>query len=295
MFRELLFLSAESPVHAGADSGLGVIDLPIQREVTSRFPLIWGQSLKGALRETCRRAWSNDALVRDIFGGEPPGSGSPDTAPTGQPKPGSLNVGDARLVAFPTPTLVDSYAYLTSALALSRLSRKIGLMAGVTGPPKVPRVRGDACRAASTKWSGETTVGPYVVRAVEDPDVATWSAWLAANALPAAESFKFFQEKVSADLLLVGDDVLGAVSVECAELSPRVQLNKVKTVTQGPFYAEYLPTESLLVAMLESSSQEHLKRLRKELDGQVVQLGGDETIGKGLMWCRFVSGVGDIR
>ena len=47
----LLYLYAESPVHTGAAGSLDVLDLPVQREAATGYPVIWGQSLKGALRQ----------------------------------------------------------------------------------------------------------------------------------------------------------------------------------------------------------------------------------------------------
>ena len=46
-----LFLTCETPLHAGSGDALGVVDLPIQRERHTSFPKIEASSLKGALRE----------------------------------------------------------------------------------------------------------------------------------------------------------------------------------------------------------------------------------------------------
>ena len=140
----LLYLYAESPVHAGAADSLGALDLPIQREATTAYPVIWGQSLKGALRQAATDAgWDRDLLTL-VFGSPPPGAdsggaqnrgaGADDAAPEGgqaggsrrQPAltAGGLAVGDAQLVAMPVPTLQQTFAWATSGLALARLARK---------------------------------------------------------------------------------------------------------------------------------------------------------------------------
>ncbi|HLY31875.1 MAG TPA: RAMP superfamily CRISPR-associated protein, partial [Ktedonobacterales bacterium] len=46
----LLFLYTETPLHAGTGASLGIVDLPIQREVHTQYPMIQGSSVKGALR-----------------------------------------------------------------------------------------------------------------------------------------------------------------------------------------------------------------------------------------------------
>ncbi len=126
MVRALLFLYAESPIHAGADSSVGALDLPIQREVGTGLPVIWGQSLKGALRSHARDRWGPEhPRVAQLFG-DPPPSGA-DAQPA---KPGRLSVGDAHLVAFPVPTMRATFAWLTSPLVLGRLRRRAGLVRG---------------------------------------------------------------------------------------------------------------------------------------------------------------------
>lgn len=53
MFKEkrVLFLIAETPVHAGSGSEVGIVDLPIQRERYTGFPKIESSGLKGCIRE----------------------------------------------------------------------------------------------------------------------------------------------------------------------------------------------------------------------------------------------------
>lgn len=53
MFKEkrVLFLIAETPIHAGSGSEVGIVDLPIQRERYTDFPKIESSGLKGSIRE----------------------------------------------------------------------------------------------------------------------------------------------------------------------------------------------------------------------------------------------------
>ena len=115
----LLYLYAESPVHAGAADSVDVLDLPVQREASTGYPVIWGQSLKGALRQGAREAAGWDGLVTRVFGSEPG-----DRTGDGGTTPGLLAVGDAQLVAMPVPTLRRTFAWVTSEIALGRLARK---------------------------------------------------------------------------------------------------------------------------------------------------------------------------
>ncbi len=291
MARFLLLLYAEAPVHAGADASVGDVDLPIQRESAAGLPVIWGQSLKGALRDHCARAWGpGSAELAAIFGDPPPQPGDP------SPKPGCLAVGDAQLLAFPVPTLTSVFAWATSPLVLARLARKAGLCGVGTVPRGVPDTSEQA-GAPADEWAGKAVLGPYIVAVARDECTRDWAEWLSAYAFPAGDEHQFFASKMATDLVAVPDDVMKGITEECVEITPRVQLHdrsdpeKAKTVKHGPFQVEYLPTETLLAALLECPSDTHAALLRDTVsEGRVLRLGGDETIGKGLLWCRFLGG-----
>jgi CRISPR-associated protein Cmr4 len=299
----LLYLYAESPVHAGAADSLGALDLPIQREATTAYPVVWGQSLKGALRQAARDAgpaagWDPRTLVT-VFGSDLPQPGEESAA-------GALSVGDAQLVAMPVPTLQKTYAWAASSVTLGRLARKyrtLGLPSADGGVPRVPSVPSEGGAAAGEVWvGGDQVVGPCVVgvRSPVDADLQAWAARVADHLFGDDELFGFFAAKLRSDLLLVGDDVMPVLVRECTESAARVQLypdgDQRKTVQNGPFYSEYLPAETVLAASLTlrpPTGADGVARLRALLGGDrpaLVRLGGDETLGKGLVWTRLVGG-----
>jgi CRISPR-associated protein Cmr4 len=306
----LLYLYAESPVHAGAADSLGMLDLPVQREATTGYPVIWGQSLKGALRQAAgeagaARGWG-PATLTEVFGSAPVG---PDERGR-ESSAGALAVGDAQLVAMPVPTLQRTFAWATSELALGRLARKYAALlrggaavatATVSPPPeRIPAVADGQGMAASGEWakggSHAEVLGPCLVEFGEQPnqDLVAWANRLASDAVGDEPLFAPFAGKLRQDLLLVGSDVMPALLRECTELTARVQLGDHKTVQNGPFYSEYLPAETILAAALSLRETDragaHLAALTTLLQGSLLQVGGDETLGKGLVWTRFVGG-----
>ena len=50
----LLYLHAQTSLHPGSGTALDVVDLPIQRERHTQWPVIPGSALKGILRDSCR-------------------------------------------------------------------------------------------------------------------------------------------------------------------------------------------------------------------------------------------------
>lgn len=147
----LLFLYCESALHAGVGQGVGHIDLPIQRERITEFPMLQASGLKGALRSACeipagvpeaRRQWrelSNKPsltnkeeheaqelfrqfLPYDVLFG-------PDTD-RAHVHSGALSLSDAKLLLFPVPSLVGVFAWATCPLILERFCRDLQLITG---------------------------------------------------------------------------------------------------------------------------------------------------------------------
>lgn len=283
----LLYLYAESPVHTGAAGSLDVLDLPVQREASTRYPVIWGQSLKGALRQAAGSA----GWVNEVFGsapGDSDGDGGGTTA-------GTLAVGDAQLVAMPVPTLRHTFAWVTSELALSRLARKYKVVLGAEAAvPGLPAVRPGDGLASSAAWAAGTdeVLGPCLVRLAEDAELARWAERIAADVLDWDPAFSPFAAKLRDDLVLAGSDLIVDVLAGSTEQAVRVQLGETKTVKNGPFYSEYVPAETILAASLTlrgtGDTEENRRVIEELLDRALVQVGGDETLGKGLMWGRLV-------
>lgn len=285
MNQALLFLYTDGLVHAGGSSSRGVVDLPIQREVTTGLPVIWGQSLKGAIREDVERSgdFSPDE-VAGIFGDPPPeGSG-------GQLRPGSVSIGDARLVAFPVPTTQRTFAWCTSPIVLGRLARLSALtgVALVTQGGSGPE---DQAYASGPGWGGKTGFGDYTLTVQAQQ---AWVAGLAENlatmAVPAVAAG--FAEKLKRDLVVVDGAVFSDLTRDFVEIFHRIRLeDDKKNVARGGLWVEeHLPAETILVSHLVAThaegSDEQLLRLHDFMDGRVIRVGGDETVGKGLVWCR---------
>lgn len=283
MDRRLLVLLAETPVHAGGSDSLGAVDLPIQREATTGLPVIWGQSLKGALRQSARDAGMSAEVA--VFGAEPP---APDT-PGGDLTKGEVAIGDAQLLLFPAPSLRNSFAWVTSPLLLGRLRRRASLL-GVTTTTTLAISTGDTA-AGTAGWAGQQVLGAFIQNVVEHGGVARLGAALSTLACPDGPEFDFTRGKLGTDVLVLSDDgTMAELTRSGTDVVARVQLDPVaKTVKHGPFYSEHLPAETVLTAVLAGPASQ-LAGLAELLDGKPLQLGGDETIGKGVLWCRVHTG-----
>ncbi|MGH3936696.1 MAG: type III-B CRISPR module RAMP protein Cmr4 [Pseudonocardiaceae bacterium] len=302
MERRLLTLLAETPVHAGGPESLAAVDLPIQREAATGLPVIWGQSLKGALRQAWRDAGLDDEVA--AFGSRPPRradsaagesaaddpaeAAADDGDAAGALTKGAISVGDAQLLLFPAATSREVFGWVSTPLLLSRLGRKLRLLGADPGAAFTVTLTGGYGQG-TPGWAGSQVIGPFLQNVRADAQAGTIGAALARLVCPDGPAFGFTRQKMSADLLLIEDSTMTGLARMGTDVVARVQLKEEsKTVAHGPFYSEHLPAETVLAALLAGAG-EHLDRLAELLDGQPIQLGGDETIGKGVLWCRVHS------
>ena len=96
----------------------------------------------------------------------------------------------------------------------------------------------------------------------------------------------------------MNSEAMSTLVEEGTEISVRVQLDDAKTVENGPFHSEYLPAETILASRLTlraapeatEPNLDHVRLLISLLHGSGTTLhrfGGDETLGKGLVWTRL--------
>lgn len=300
----LLHLHALTGVHWGSGSSLGTVDLPIQRERHTEWPNGAGSALKGVLRDTCREAIAaeshagdrknadNDPRIRRLFGTV---KGADDT------NAGALCVTDARLLAFPVRSLKGVFAWITCPAVLMRLHRDAKLAGIECGPfpfdPAAALGAGD-----ETAW---ITEGCPLVVADEflqlDDETLTISAdritdlakWISEHCLPAGDDYQATRRRLANHFVVVSDNVFKHFCKYATEVVARIGLDyETKTVKRGAlFYQELLPAESLMYSVLmvnesRTGDAESGSNLMGELNtlvasSKVLQVGGDETTGKG--------------
>jgi len=112
---KLLSLQALTFLHPGTGQTTGVVDLPIQREVHTEFPVYAASGFKGSLRDKAEQGWGrNNKKVVSLFGAD--GQSEDLTA-------GSFSITDARILAFPVRSLQKVFMWVTCPMVLKRLHR----------------------------------------------------------------------------------------------------------------------------------------------------------------------------
>jgi CRISPR-associated protein Cmr4 len=289
----MLFLYVETPLHAGTGSGLGAVDLPVQRERATGYPLVQASSLKGVLRAEAK---GDPVQVEAVFG--------PDTSEA-HTHAGAFAPGDARLLLFPVRSLLGIFAWTTSAHALARFLRDAEL-AGLGLEWKGLEPGKDTALVppgSDLVADGRLVLEEFTYTSHEDAAVRDIADWLAENALLAGGAYAYWRKKLPRSLVILPEDDFREFTRFSTEVVTRVQLSAdTKTVAEGPWTEENLPTDTLLYAPLYATkprtpnSNHSLANAEAVLDFvqdqglKRIQLGGNETIGRGIVALRWGKG-----
>lgn len=289
----LLFIHAQTPLHPGSGTALGTVDLPVQRERHTQWPIIPGSTLKGILRDAGRPNGGSNGAREDwlaAFG--------PETAEADK-HAGALSLTDARILAFPVRSIKGIFAWTTCHTVLQRLARDLTLVHGNSDElqlPNAPTKDKALCSQSSPLLVDDNKLILEEFEFDRAGDADKVSNWIADHAFDKDD--KFTPERLKTHLAVLDDDDFTHFVRYATEIVARVGLDyERKTVKRGAlFYEEFLPAETLfysLVLTSPSRRENHARSARQILDylrgkiPPVLQIGGNETIGKGLCAVRL--------
>ncbi len=261
----MLYLYVETPLHAGAGSGLSSIDLPIQRERTTQYPMIQGSGIKGKLRAT-----AEDTIKGSLSG---------------------------------------VFAYTTSCDVLARFKRDFERGQTENNLPWNVPAKPVANNALVTTTSEVQAYKTLVLEefsfdAQVEPQVDSIAGWLVEHALPDLNAGDYWSNKVKNALVILPENDFRDFALYATEVITRVRIDRTtKTVESGALWTEeYLPTDTLLYVPIYATNarkngKDGIRLSGKEIldavkplgagKGSYLQLGGDETVGRGIVRIRW--------
>ena len=311
----LLGLYCESPVHAGSGSELGIVDLPIQREKSTQYPIFQASTLKGALRESfeSKRAIKN-SLKSGVFNSFNFNSGEKDELEKAinlifgnedNQSASAITFTDARILLFPVKSAKNVFSWITSPSVLSRLKRDLDI-ANIEYDWEVPQIKKEAVisnKLNLDEYNEEKVVlEEYTFDVNKDSQVEKIADWINNNVI--APEDKYWQEKLEEDLIILNDEDFEDFVTMSTEIQARIKIvNETKTADNGAlWYEENLPAESVLYSLVMTTdilaeektidlnkAEDILKFFNEGLQGR-IQLGGNETIGRGIIKTNLVEG-----
>ena len=283
MFTEhdILFFYAESSIHAGTGVGLGAVDMPIQRERTTGYPMIQASGVKGVLRQLGTEKFG-EAQTSKIFGE--------------QDNAGAISPGDARILLFPVRVLKGVFAWITCPDVLARF--QIDMSSSTERDlPAIPGKDEDfeaLCSSNQLLIGGQTMLEEFSYNAKTDDRITAWANWFSRKAMTQDTSYDYYRKRIQTHLIVLKDEEFRDFVMYSTEIITRIKLNQVtKTVEQGALFTqELLPRETMLYSPIHITSERtnnenglsgsDIKTGLRSLNSY-TQIGGDETIGRGLV------------
>lgn len=293
------WLHVLTPTHVGTGRGVGYIDLPVQRDKVTGWPLVPGSAFKGV--------WAAASGAADTKAGRPEGSrhraafGVADNdANGGGSNSGALMPTDARLVCLPVRSFRGTFAWATSRMALHLLRRDLALarFADLPAVPEAPAVTHAKAVLAGCALKTESVPAKVYLEELDftltnDPAVGLWAEKLAGWVFPGQADW---QAAFTARFVVLPDEVFDFLTVTGTEVNTRVKIDGVsKTVADGQLWTEEaLPAETILCGLVAcdrvfgNPDIKPADLLTDYATGEKpLQIGGKATVGKGRVRCVF--------
>lgn len=310
MYRKFqpFFIIVETPLHAGSGSELGVIDLPIQREKYTNFPKIESSSLKGAFRELFEEDLKETKdIVNLIFGPE-----------NGELHSGSIGFIDARILCFPVKSLKGVFTWITCPMVLNRFVEDLKAIGGkiefdeelVSNSKLKNTVPNDSDILVS---DNKVILEEFTFNVKKDDNTSKIAEKLSEKIFPNDPLFSYWKEKLKNNLLILSDDDFEHFVTMSTEIITRTKIDSnTGTVKSGSLWTEeFLPQDTILysIAMTthlrvddekkkkgpfnncdsDCEAEKVLNYFKRKIEkANLINIGGDQTIGKGLVRINFL-------
>lgn len=284
-----LFIYTETSLHAGTGTGLGAVDLPIQREKHTDYPIIQASGVKGALRDTAelklKEQDENEEKIKAIFGSE--------SSRKGEYHAGAVSPSDARILLFPVRALNGVFMWVTCPSVLSRFVQDMGASEKDMPIPDPGKER-VLVSSADRLIGSEIMLEEYAYSAEQHQSAVDWANYIADTALPAQSTF--WQNRIRTHLAIIPDTEFRDFVKYATDIVTRIHIDSAtKTVKDGQLFTqELLPADSILYSMLlitQTRNQngdsgikmpaEQVSKKLQDVVGTSIQIGADETVGRG--------------
>jgi CRISPR-associated protein Cmr4 len=259
------FLFTHTPLHVGAGQSVGYVDLPIQRELHTRIPIIPGSALKGVFRD---RDEFDEATKARLFGHE---FGESDSDKF---KAGELLIGEARVLCFPVRSAKGCFAWITCPLALARYARDAGLkqyetrFEELTDTSKLPDNLVAVIAGTEVELDEKVVLEEYTYKKITDSALAKWEQHLVGL------SDDPVWQLLPGRFVIVPDGIFSFYVVSACEIAQHVAIDDDTGTARDKalFNEETVPSETLFYGVVAEQKIEGrngaVAELRKLLDNK---------------------------
>ncbi len=272
--KKTVFYHCITPLHMGSGTELGIVDLPIQRERHTGFPKMEASGIKGAFRALSEKLDKDKGKIDKIYGPEAKENEQ-------EASMGKLQFGDGRILLLPVRSAKGIFAWVTCPYVLDRFVRE--------------------CVEEQNRKEWEI----LLTKGVELKD--TKAILLASNSdivveqretkgVVILEDFKFevetlnieeIPERFKKHVLIVTDEVFSYFCEMATEIITRIRIGDDGVVEDGALFTEeFVPEETIFYTVMQAEEgifgdwKETISYQDKN-NNNIVQLGGNTTLGKG--------------
>lgn len=315
----LILYKCETPLHAGSGTELGVVDMPIQREIHTGFPKVEASGIKGAFRNDFYNQNSDgnkESNITNIFFG-PENDGSEYAS--------SLEFTDARILLFPVKSARGIFAWVTCPFVINRFIKDLGIKG-------IKEISEDNVKGiepledtAITLNKNNQTNKDYKSNVILNDDKSNEDKYILLEEFgykvyshknifenllekmkfPDEENENYIIDKLSKDIVVVNDEAFSYFVNMSTEVNTRIRIGEDGVVKDGALFTEeYVPEETIMYnfisideKMVNKNAKKVLEKLEKPLVDKkakqviedyfkglkYIQLGGNTTLGKGIV------------
>ncbi len=303
---KLMFIYTDASIHPGAGDSVGVVDLPVQREVHTELPIIQGSELKGALREYFKQLkGEQDNKIPRVFGTA--------AGDNGDGAGGALGFSMARMVLFPIASLKGVFAWVTCPMCLENLKMDLQAVdskktaeSGLNNIPQPSDNRHALIPQGAKNLLVENKIflSEFPFDRQENNNLNKIAEWLSKR-LP--QGYNYYMEKlyknqnsdIHSNLVLISDEMYKMLLKIKTEVVHRNAINK-KGIAESLWTEENIPADTLFYSMLYAADPYQDKNIEGLKNAQDVAsffenqglvsfiLGGNQTVGRGWVSVTFI-------
>ncbi len=293
MSKRFFWLETLSSTHIGTGRGLGYIDLPLQREKVTNWPMIPGSSIKGVVADSFqagKEGRKGNADKEKAFGKAPT-----DTDTFSQA--GALFFNDARIFCLPIRSFKGTFAWCTSILVLQQFTRESGCTLKL--PLPIPNDKVGVCNdpflgTSLGQGANKAVLEEFDLSLQPSNETTELAKWIAERLFPGDETWQgIFKQRFA----ILPEELFNHFCLTGTEVITRNSIDEITGIAiDGALWTEEsLPVATILTSSIECDSRDcdtnEQERLLKHFatGEKTLQMGGKASVGRGRVRCVFTA------
>lgn len=256
-----LFYHFYTPFHFGSGTTLSYVDLPVQRESHTEYPVMPATGIKGVFR-ACYETVNEEAKTEKLFG-----KGDEE---------GGLIFTDGRILFFPVKSARGVFVWVTCPYVLERFKRDMSI-ANIELAIDLTNINFDNDEQAFVSDDSVLVNNCLILEEL---------SFQKKNNIPAKWVQGISNDLDKSRLAIISNDMFKYFVKNSTEINARIRIDQGKgTVEEGAlWYEELVPAESVFYSLVlerkEKNIEEFSNLITKD-SRNFFQFGGDETLGRG--------------